>query len=218
LKITGQGQKNYSVIYFENGATANFDADYDAYSLNPGTGNTIGFASVSEEKTLSINALPLSNLSEVTIPLYSNFNTAGSYEISLDEFSNFEVGSEVVLRDLLLSTTHILNNGPYTFQANPSHDLMRFILNANIETSDNNILDEEPSTDIYKCGNALCIEFNRPPTKNIKLRIFNLLGQTIFTGNIPESTERQVINLDIPNNQTYFIHIEGNKKATKFIW
>ena len=216
LQISGHEQKNYTVVYFQEGATMDFDEAYDAYQL--GSDNSIGFGSYCNDKRLSINGQPASNLSQISIPLYSDFNTPGTYEISIEEFSNFDGNSEIVLEDLLLSTTHLLNSGPYSFEGHPSDGTNRFILNAQLGTSDINILNEELTAIINKCGNALCINFNKPTTDDLNLRIFNVLGQTIFSKSLPKDIEQETIELDLPNHQAYFIELEGDKEVRKIIW
>ena len=218
LRIEGQGSFNHTVVYFEPSATALFDSDYDAYYLNSGQSNPIEFASVTPNNLVSINGLPLnSSISQTTIPLYTSVAVAGTYEISLEEFTNFEVGELVILNDLLLSTSHVLNNSSYVFQASPNDPTNRFEINA---TNPNVILPVSVSS-----NNVNCSSFYPNPTtdyvnynyysidnKSLTLSVSDISGITIYKSNYNAVFGTNNILLDFKNypSGSYIINVSDD--------
>ncbi|MBD2721906.1 beta strand repeat-containing protein [Hymenobacter armeniacus] len=94
-------------VYFEAGATAGRDADFDATKL----ANPSGFnlASVANGQEMAINGLPLLGTAAVLVPLTVQVPQAGSYRFEAANVANFT--GTVTLVDALTGTRTALNTG-----------------------------------------------------------------------------------------------------------
>lgn len=89
-------------VYFQAGATAGFDATYDASKLSNPSG--LNLASFSGNTQLAINGLPpLVSGTPVLVPLFFGVPAFGTYRFQVGQFDDF-VNTSVYLRDNLLNT------------------------------------------------------------------------------------------------------------------
>ena len=89
-------------VYFEQGATAGFDAAFDAYALpNP---NGLALATEAGSQPTAINGLPALTGAEVLLPLRLSATTAGTYTLSVDQLANLPAPYHAYLRDVLAGT------------------------------------------------------------------------------------------------------------------
>ena len=102
-------------VYFEQGATAAFDARFDAYKLPNSSGLSVGSLITAAE--LSINGLaPLS--STVSVPLNVRVPSAGTYTLRAASLVNFGASPQVFLLDTQTGARINLSQQPsYSFQA-----------------------------------------------------------------------------------------------------
>ena len=101
---------NQTVIYFEQGATPDFDAQFDAHYL-PAT-HGLALASASSTEPLAISGLPELNSTSVAVPLYLAAPKAGTYTLAVDELLNLPAGYRAYLRDALTGTLTDLATTP----------------------------------------------------------------------------------------------------------
>ena len=87
---------NQTRVYFEQGATAAFDAKFDAPYL-PAT-HGLDLATDAGADALTINGLPQLT-SPVTVPLRVHAPAAGTYTLAVDELLNLPAGYHAYLRD-----------------------------------------------------------------------------------------------------------------------
>jgi len=114
-------------LYEQAGATAGFDAGYDALKvqLNGGTQPSIYHAVGSEN--LAIQGLPADNAAR-NLALGVNAPVAGQYEFRPEQLLNFAAGEAVWLEDKLTGTWHDLRQGAYTAQLSQGLSATRFVL------------------------------------------------------------------------------------------
>ncbi|MBO2010825.1 FG-GAP-like repeat-containing protein [Hymenobacter negativus] len=113
-------------VYFEAGATAGVDTQYDAVKLPNSTGLNISTTAVGTE--LAINGLPLA-VAPVTVPLTVRVPATGTYTLTATELSNFVPGAQPFLRDMQLGTLTDLSLQPaYSFSLNATSTTPRFEL------------------------------------------------------------------------------------------
>jgi len=109
LLALGNGTvRTQTAIYFAQGATAAFDAAYDAAALPAPNGLTLATEVGSE--ALAINGLPVLTGQDVLLPLRLNASAAGNYTLAVDALRNLPAGYHAYLRDAL--------TGAYTDLAN----------------------------------------------------------------------------------------------------
>ncbi|MCH2023609.1 MAG: hypothetical protein MK207_14120 [Saprospiraceae bacterium] len=217
LAMEHQSERITSVVYFFNEATDDIDENYDALYLDGD--NSFQFATKTGNTNMSINGLPeLVGLTD-TIPLYTEITTLGNYTISLTEISNFPSGSKIMLQDLLLSVSHDLTKGDYSYIGNPVEGNDRFIITLLSTLVNTDKIEDETKFEAYRCFDNLCVSFSKVLEKNTAINIYNVLGQTIFSSTLQKG--KQFCNIEKANlsgTNVYFIDIEGYEKTTKIVW
>ncbi len=127
LALRGAGAaSDAAIVYFETGATAGLDAQYDAAKLPNSTGLNLSTASTSGQ-ALAIDgrALPTGAL---TIPLNVYVPTTGTYSLHADQLLNLN-GLHPYLRDTQLGTlTDLAQQPSYSFSQNAAFLGARFEL------------------------------------------------------------------------------------------
>jgi hypothetical protein len=102
LSLRNAAVANQTVLYFEQGATASFDAGFDAHYL-PAT-HGLHLASDISTEQLAISGQPELSGATVVAPLYVHAATAGTYTLTADELVNLPTGYHAYLRDALTGT------------------------------------------------------------------------------------------------------------------
>jgi hypothetical protein len=102
LTLRNATAANQTYLYFEQGATAGFDAGFDAHYL-PATHGLDLAADISTE-VLAISGLPALNGITTTAPLHLHAAVAGTYTLAVDELANLPTGYHAYLRDALTGT------------------------------------------------------------------------------------------------------------------
>ncbi|MDC0231647.1 hypothetical protein OAK19_06735, partial [Aureispira] len=145
-----------SAVYFFNTATDGVDENYDALYLDGD--NSFQFATKTGNTNMSINGLPEVDGSIVTIPLHTELTLIGNYTISLTELSNFSSGTKVMLQDLLLSVSHDLTKGEYSYIGNPVEGNDRFIITVLSSVASSTDKVEDVATfETFRCFESLCV-------------------------------------------------------------
>jgi len=125
LQVSNRTYSDELLVRFAQGATINFDGQFDAYKFM-NSDSTPSFYSVLSDTNYSINSL--SDTSNITIPLSFEPAFNGTYTISStlsDSSYNY------ILTDSLLHVSQsLLTNPSYTFNATTSDAPSRFYLNA----------------------------------------------------------------------------------------
>ncbi|BDS09468.1 T9SS type A sorting domain-containing protein [Aureispira anguillae] len=220
LEMDGQGRNTEIVACFRANTTTGFDSNFDAFFIPSGYSNSIDFAFATEDGPLRISSIPPAQSFPVTIPLQSKVTNTGTYTISMTEFTNFSSNDQLILEDVALGVSHVLNNGPYTFIAAPNDSLYRFILRVGPPTFNAlNSIKNSSELNVYKCNNALCLSFEETNTTTTGLSIYNHLGQlmqTLALGVGQKEYRLDQVNLPSPN--LYFVRLEStNEQITKAI-
>ena len=105
-------------VYFEQGASAAFDAHFDAYKLASSSGVSVSSIIAGEE--LSVNGLPLlaTPTASTTVPLNVSVPAQGSYTLNATELVNFGTNTQVFLLDTQTgSRTNLAQQPLYSFTA-----------------------------------------------------------------------------------------------------
>ena len=115
LQGSAQAMPDEAFVYFEQGASAAFDAHFDAFKLPNSSGLSV--SSITANNDLSVNGLaPLT--SAITVPLNVHVPAVGTYTLKATSLLNFGVGTQVLLLDTETGARINLSQQPsYTFQA-----------------------------------------------------------------------------------------------------
>ena len=91
-----------AAMYFEQGATADFDRAFDAAALPNSNGLTL--ATEAGAEAVAINGLPVLTGADVVLPLRLSAAAAGSYTLAVDNLANLPANYRAYLRDALTGT------------------------------------------------------------------------------------------------------------------
>lgn len=126
LNLSGAGNvSDAAVFYFEQGASINFEAAFDAYKLIYDAAQPY-IGSMSDSLLTSINGLPLS-FTTLAIPVKVITGTSGSYTLSLDA-SDFENNVCVTLLDTYTNISTNLITSSYACTLSDTTTMARFLL------------------------------------------------------------------------------------------
>ncbi|SFQ50730.1 DUF4394 domain-containing protein [Hymenobacter arizonensis] len=103
LSLAGTSARTQALAYFEPGATAGFDAAFDAHALPAPNGLTLAFETAAAEP-LAISGLPALTGADLTLPLRVAARTAGTYALTVDQVRNLPANYRAYLRDALTGT------------------------------------------------------------------------------------------------------------------
>ena len=186
-----------------DGATNNYDADYDADLLSIGDDS---FYSKLNTQKLQIQARnnPL-NLEDI-IPLGTKYSTTGTYKISLGKSEGlFSSNQQIYLIDKINNTYTDLTAQDYTFTANKGIDDARFeIVYKNKEVLGTDALAKSDFV-VYKDGNYFVVK----SSKNLgRVELYDISGRLVQSN----KTSDKEIRLDaalIPSG-VYVIKAENS--------
>ena len=128
LSGTADQEPDYTAVYFDERATADFEGTYDAYKLF-NTGGNLNLYTTAKGSSLALNALPLPGTSAVVVPVEVRVPAAGTYALALHELVDLPAGSTLELRDALTGTNTVLSEGTsYSFTTAGTTATGRFTL------------------------------------------------------------------------------------------
>ncbi|MBF9236649.1 lamin tail domain-containing protein [Hymenobacter sp. BT683] len=126
LQLRGTSGRDEAYVYFEAGATAGLDAQYDAVKMSNPSG--LSLASATGSAALAINGLPELGASAVLVPLNVAVPRAGNYSFEAAAVTNL-AGTTVTLVDALTATRTVLTaGGTYAFAVAGTSATGRFSL------------------------------------------------------------------------------------------
>ncbi|WP_396144375.1 GEVED domain-containing protein [Flavobacterium sp.] len=205
------GNYKQTLIGYSNQATSGFDRGFDGFLMNQ---TPVCIYSLLENKSLSIQGLPLPFSVADEIPLGVHFETAGAFKISLADFDGLFENQDIYIIDKQENTIYNLKQGDYLFSSNSGSFNNRFavvfknklsqeVLNAN-------------SIILYKQNQKLHIDAGLNFIQNIK--VIDLRGSVIME---KEVNKISVFAVEIPAvNQVLLIEItlsSGEKVIKKYI-
>ncbi|MFZ4796248.1 MAG: ice-binding family protein [Bacteroidia bacterium] len=182
-------QLDDAVIYFEEGASKNFDGEFDAFDLT----NYIGFLSANGKDTLAISGNPMLESNEI-YKINANLGT-GNFKLQFSNLTSFTSQPEVYLIDNYLNKNvrisenafyafSVEENNPYTFGKN------RFELQLlNTGTA---------ITETYKRQEKLFV-YPNPATNILNISVSNMTA--IEDINIYDTSGKLIISSQTNNNQ-----------------
>lgn len=115
-----------TVIYYQQGATAGFDADYDAYKL-PGPNPAPLIAQVKDSAMIQINGVePVAQTFSISIKATTNMS--GNYNLFATDFGDLPKGTCVYIIDNVTGISQDIINSPYQFSLMDTTTASRFVL------------------------------------------------------------------------------------------
>lgn len=108
LMLSGKGKTDLTWIRFNEAASSDFDASYDALKYSMNEVDSLRIFTKTEDHLLAINQLPDTTMMD----LFMEANEEGSYTISIEKKKDFDF---VVLEDLIWNTRINLLEQDYSF-------------------------------------------------------------------------------------------------------
>lgn len=127
LKMSGLvNSLDETVIYYQEGATADFDPDFDAYKLF-GPNPAPHIYQVCNSNVMAINGIePVSETFSISIK--ATTPVSGNFTITASDFGDLPAGTCVNLKDLQTGTTVDILVGNYAFNLSNTTTTARFVL------------------------------------------------------------------------------------------
>ncbi|MFC5270525.1 fibronectin type III domain-containing protein [Adhaeribacter terreus] len=181
-------------VYFQQGATASFDSEYDAFKL-PNSGNVASFYSVAGNDILSINGLP-TTIPGTVIPLGGRVPQAGSFTITADQILNFKVNQDIFLEDRTTGTLHNLRQqSSYQFTTTQTDLTGRFFLRFGPATTTGiYAIDLATEVLVYPNPNNGIFTISMPAFNEAvtEAKLFNAIGQQVWQQSLKAENNQHI--------------------------
>ena len=130
FKISGNNYTDETIIRMFNGATENFDGNYDAWKLfSPNTNVPSIYTQIAPGQELSINALPEYSMDK-SVTIYTNIPASGTYTLLIEEVFPLTANYKVSLTDISSNTHYtILGDTSIVFTLNQQQEIATFTFN-----------------------------------------------------------------------------------------
>lgn len=130
FKISGNNYTDETIIRMFNGATENFDGNYDAWKLFSSNTNVPSiYTQIAPGQELSINALPEYSIDK-SVTIYTNIPVSGTYTLLIEEVFPLTANYKVSLTDISSNTHYtILGDTSIVFTLNQQQEVATFTFN-----------------------------------------------------------------------------------------
>jgi hypothetical protein len=205
------GNYKQTLIGYSNEATYGFDRGYDGFLMSQ---TPVCIYSLLEDKSLSIQGLPLPFSDADEVPLGVHFATAGAFKISLTDFDGLFENQDIYIKDKQENTIYSLKQADYLFSSNSGTFNNRFAVVFKNKLSQEVL--NAYSVILYKQNQKLFIDagFNLIQ----KVKVIDIRGSVIMEN---EVNNVSVFAFEIPVvNQVLLIEItlsSGEKVIKKYI-
>ncbi|MEQ9204776.1 MAG: hypothetical protein RLO09_19430 [Cyclobacteriaceae bacterium] len=211
LAISGNGLYHETTVGFLKRATFGRDYALDAEFLK---GNDlISFYSKIEDVRFAIQGLPLVESDPIEVQLGMDLAEAGTYTISVEEFSGFSDLQRIILIDQLTGNSYELKNGfSVSFSTESVVDASRFKVVA-APANVLSIADVFDKVNVFGGTSELTINYTSDKVEQVN--IYALDGRSVFAGEVAFKNNQALIDIDINRNQVHVLRV--NNQAIKFI-
>ncbi|HEX8507757.1 MAG TPA: T9SS type A sorting domain-containing protein, partial [Hymenobacter sp.] len=203
LQTTTGKLTDETFVYFEQGATAAFDARYDAYKLPSSSGLSLGSIIAGEE--LSVNGLtPLAGpTASTTVPLNVHVPAAGSYTLNAASLVNFDANTQVLLLDTQTGARINLAQQPlYSFTASSPSLPGRFSLlfgPAAPLAANNAVLAQQVQLFPNPAHGSFTLLLPAELGRSVTATLYNQLGQVVVQRTVSVSAAGATAQFDVSN-------------------
>ena len=130
FRINGNGYSDETIVRLLNGATPQYDANYDAYKLFSLNTNVPSiYTRTNNNEDLSINSINLLQKDSV-VTVYVNIPAAGTYTVDIENIYPFENNYKISFSDLIQNTHYYINSDTsLSFQFTQGDSIAAFSFN-----------------------------------------------------------------------------------------
>lgn len=186
LQVSNGVNSDEAIVLFNANATNGLD-DYDSPKMTnanaavPEIYTTIG----NEQMVINgLNSIPAS----AELPLGFTTGQSNTFSIKATEFSNFDAGMKVNLKDMVLGTEQELTDGStYNFTSDVTSTNTRFSVvfkSTGVTTGLNNISNDEVALIYKNVNNNITVDCKGDISSNAVVSVYNAVGQKLLTNQI----------------------------------
>ncbi len=184
VALQGSNSLDETTVYFQNGATSNFDGKYDAAKIHKFNSKLSTLYSYNEDaetaEYFAINGLGSFD-SDQTLPLAMNILTEGEYEITLRTMKYFHSKHELYLYDSLTDSLHNLRaEGDYKFAATKGYEVKRFVLLFKTDANQDFFIDEKVVVYPNPTPDEFSYSLKTDREGDYTIRLFDATGRVLF--------------------------------------
>ncbi|NRB58953.1 MAG: metallophosphoesterase [Winogradskyella sp.] len=220
LKMVSTSKVYTTDFYFTDMASTGLDVGYDAGSLDATNANFSLYSHLVDDNTgidMAIQALSLTDLANVIVPLGVNLNANESVTISIEE-NELPGNTYVYLEDNDTNSFTLLNSNDYTFTA--STDLSgtgRFYLHYSNSTLSIEI-NEINSLQIFTTDKPNVLNINGSLKDESIVTLYDVQGRSVLSQELDHRSHSNLINVEHLNSGVYIVKLEmGEKLRTEKI-
>jgi len=191
LSLRNATAANQAVVYFEQGATAGFDANFDAHYL-PATNGLLLATAAADAEALAIDGRPALTGTEVAVPLQVAAAATGAYTLQVDELANLPAGYFAYLRDARTGTYTSLTPGtsiPLALENNAAVG-GRYAV---VFTTQSRVLAAAPAALAQQVA-----MYPNPATSAVTIELPAALGRVAVVATLADALGREVRTLTLP--------------------
>jgi hypothetical protein len=163
LKLSNQNPNvDETVLYFEQGASKNFEANFDAYKIRPNDPLAPVLAINYNQIDYQVNGVAILS-GTFSIPVKATTGTSGNFTITAHELNSLPNNACVVLYDKFTQTTTDLKTSNYSFYLSDTTSVARFELQITANTLNINTQVNQPSCALPQNGFVAAKGLNQGP-------------------------------------------------------
>lgn len=214
LQLSDGTNTDETIIYSNVNATNSLD-DYDSPKMVNSLDKVAQIYTISDSEELAINGLN-SIKYDTEILLGFRTATAGNFSIKASQISNFEIGTQIILKDYLNAESPVLTDlsdgSSYSFTSDASSNntsRFAFIVKAPSVTTGINSDKKDNIWISTTVKNQLMI--NGIPATGATVEIYSALGQKLLSKTISRDTKQ--LNCNLPAG-TYLVKLNSIEKIS----
>ncbi|MEY8847895.1 lamin tail domain-containing protein [Psychroserpens sp. XS_ASV72] len=218
LNLASGNKSNNTEFYFNSNATQGFDLGYDA-EVWSGVASEFAVYShlvqANNGESMALQALNISDLSDVTIPLGVNANAGEQITFSIAD-TTLPSSVNVYLEDVATNTVTLLNNSDYVMTPNANlSGTGRFYLRYSedaLSTIENSI----DKLNIFALNSSDQIVVSGQLFENTNLDLYDIQGRKVLSTKLDESLLQNRIDVSNINSGVYLVTVQNsNHSITK---
>lgn len=181
LQVSNKVYSDEAVVYFN----ANASDDFDAYDSPKMTNSSVAIPEICTQagaENVVINGMNAVS-DNLTLPLSFSTKQSNTFSIMATEFNNFEAGSKIILKDLLLNTETDLTDGDsYMFSSDIVDTSTRFALIFKSSSNTTGMVDQQRCSIkvLTNSNRQIEIQASDVLARNVMVHIYNTMGQELL--------------------------------------
>jgi hypothetical protein len=185
LQVSNGTNSDEAVVYFNANASDGYDA-YDSPKMMNANASIPEIYTIAGSEQLVINGLNRVMPNE-ELPLGFNTGASNSFTIKATEISNFDAGTQIILKDNVLMTEQELTDSTaYSFTSDATSSATRFsiVFKSGAVTTGLNKAGDTNITVYRNANNLITINCNGNMSSDASVSVYNAIGQKLATKQI----------------------------------